>query len=155
MDTDESEVGPHRRPEESEHDDLGPVAEGPRPLVEPGQYEARCIKLKKIMSFGEPKLVLEFCIQGGPFNGVTLGMFCKYSSSRLKPATKLYEQWALALGRTPYQDERFAMKHFRNRLFLVETRNVRPKRKDGTPKPDFLRYSVVDTIIEPLAEEEQ
>jgi hypothetical protein len=145
-------VKPRKRLGAHKHrDGSSAVAADPRPKMKPGQYEAICFDVKKCPSYGGgQKWVLRFRILGGPHDGEEVAMFCNFYLGKLKPACKLYEQWARALGRLPNKGERIAKKHFKNRLFLVAVVYTKSKGSDGALRPDFLQYSKVETIIEPL-----
>lgn len=77
-------------------------------------------------------------------------MICTMPKGKLGQRFKLFDQWALVLGRAPRKGEKFKASIFRNkmhRILVRDTKRVFPHRK---LKPVFLQYSVVDTIIETL-----
>lgn len=122
-----------------------------RPQIPPGEYEAICKKAGTGYSTGgEKKLYLTFVIQGGDCHGTELFMAITKPKKKITPRFKMHEQWCLAMRRVPKKGERIAAKHFIRKMYSVMVRDTKVKYKDGRPKPDFMQYSVVDTIIEPL-----
>lgn len=71
---------------------------------------------------------------------------------KLRNRHKLYNQWALVLGRKPNDGERFNKKIFEKKAYLISVRNSRKKFSNiNRTMPDFLQYSVVDSILEVIA----
>jgi len=119
--------------------------------IKPGIYEAICISVEYGRGFGkEMKCYVIFKILGTNYDGKKLFMaFVRYDSP-IRWRSKQYTQWSIALGRQPYKGERFSKKVFINRLFEVKVEDSHPKNPNGSYKPDFLKYSIVSTIIRPL-----
>ncbi len=124
-----------------------PVADGDRLRIPVGDYRTVCYKTRSVPSYrGSRKLVFYFRIVEGEHAGTELSMYCNYPRGKLTPSHKLYRQWALAIGRRPSKNERFAQRVFRGKMYLVLVRDAKPVFSDGSPHPEFLTYSVVDTI---------
>ena len=119
--------------------------------IPPGEYEGICFKTKKGPGYGDlPRLYLFFRIQGGEYHGTELFMVCTHGSRKFSPRTKYYLQWSLANGGPPVKGQRLSPKAFLNKLYLIQVRDTKRKHKGGRVMADFMQYSVVDTIIEPL-----
>ncbi len=132
-------------------DSTGPVAGKERPRIPEGDYVAVCYRTRSVKSFGgRRKLMFYFRIVEGDQAGVELEMYCNYPSGRITKSHKLHRQWALAIGRFPSKGDKFAQNVFRGKMCRVLVRDAMPPFPDGTPVPEFLRYSVVDTIKEVL-----
>jgi len=91
-----------------------------------------------------------FRIVEGDHAAVELEMYCNYPSGRISRSLKLHRQWALAIGRFPFKGDKFAQKVFRGKMYRVLVRDAESTFPDKTSVPEFLRYSVVDTIKEVL-----
>lgn len=114
-----------------------------------GIYDAVCHKTETARGFGGAmKIYVKFRIYGGEYEGVELFMVCNFPKTKIGKRFKYYDQWMLASGRHPSKRERLSPKIFHNRLFKVLVRDTKPKFSNGKPKPDFFKYSVIDTIIE-------
>lgn len=128
------------------------VAQEPLPIVPPGEYKAVCKKAKYgVCQGGDKRLFFEFVIIEGKYCGAQLFMVClRYR--KLRTRHKLYNQWALVLGRKPNDGERLNRKIFEKKAYLISVRNTDKKfSKINRTMPDFLQYSVVDTILEVIA----
>ena len=128
------------------------VADEFPPRIEPGIYEAVCSKVETGISYGaERKLFVRFKIHGGEYHGTELFMVCRYpKGEKISHRYKLYQQWALALGRRPRKKERFSMHLFKGKLYRVSVKDTQRKLSNNALVPDYLQYSVVETIIETL-----
>lgn len=129
------------------------IAEEPLVQIPPGEYQAVCKKaVYKFCQGGDKRLFIEFVIIEGKFAGVQLFMVCPTPSGKLRIRHKLYNQWAIVLGRKPHKGERFNRKIFEKKMYKVSVRNTR-KKFSGTGRimPEYLQYSVVDEIIEVVA----
>ena len=124
------------------------VTESVRPTVPSAEYEAICFKTEYGISFGGRKdLYVRFRICDGEFDGTELFMAIN-PPKKLTQRTKKWQQWALAIGRQPRKGERFSKGIFENKMFKILVRLTRAKFDNGQQKPDFMQYSVVDTILE-------
>jgi hypothetical protein len=129
--------------------DEGPQADEFPIKIPEGIYDAVCYRTETAVSFGGgTKIYVKFRIYGGEYNGTELFMVCNYPKGKVRPQLKYYVQWMMAKGRRPYKNESLSPRIFRNRMFKVMVRDAKPKFPDGKLKPDFFRYSIVDTIIE-------
>ncbi len=119
------------------------------PRIEPGEYQAVCYKAQYGISYGgQKKLYLRFRLVEGRFEGTELFMVCCRPKDKLTPKYKLHKQWCLALGRQPSKGERFNKNIFKNRLYSVLVRDTERKHRNGRPYPDYMQYSVIDSILE-------
>lgn len=144
----------YTKAERSRNLDEGPVSGSIPSKIPNGEYEAVCRAVKIGIGFGGRRTQYwEFCIIGGRYDGTKLFMPC-VCYDRPTYRTKQWEQWALATGRQPNKRERLSNKAYTNRLFKVLVRTTKRK-VAGTNRylPDYLQYSVVHTIIEPLTGE--
>ena len=128
-----------------------PVAEEPLPRIPPGIYEAICHKVEIGISFKcRRSLYIKFRVCEGKYEGTELSMVCTYPSGKIRRRFKLYKQWAIAMGRCPAKGERIGGKAFARKMYEVQVRDTKGKLSDGKPEPDFLRYSIVDSIVKTL-----
>jgi len=127
-----------------------PVAGQSRPRIPPGEYDAICYKTETGKSWGgRTDIYIRFRIIGGSQDGRELFMACTYHAKRrLSPRHKYYQQWALAKGRPPAKGERLSQKIFSNKMYRVSVRYTQRRHSNGKLMPNFLQYSVVDSIIE-------
>ncbi len=131
------------------HDTDEPVAASSWPRIEPGFYEAICYKTEIGVAWGYRRnLYVLFKIYDGDHDGTELFMTCNYPSKGITYRYKIYTQWSLAMGRKPYKGEKISGKAFPKKLYLVEVRDTIIKHRDGRPMPNFMQYSVIDSIIE-------
>ena len=129
-----------------------PQADDFPPRIEPGYYDAICYKTKIGLAFGGRRnLYFRFRIIDGKYDGLELFMTCTYPDGKLSPNFKYYKQWMLAAERRPHKKEHhLSRKIFKDRIFRVLVRDTKPKYENGKPQPDFMKYSVIDSIIKPL-----
>lgn len=117
--------------------------------IEPGIYDAICYKTETGKSFGgRYDIYIRFKIFGGPHDGTRLFMACTFPKGRMSPRRKYYQQWMLASGRPPFKGERLARKVFLHKLYSVSVRDTNKQFSNGERMPDFMQYSVVDSIVE-------
>lgn len=128
------------------------IAEEPLVQIPPGEYQAVCNKAKYgVCQGGDKRLFIEFVIIEGKYCGAQLFMVCK-KYRKLRTRHKLYNQWALVLGRKPNDGERLNIMIFEKKAYLISVRNTDKKfSKINRTMPDFLQYSVVDTILEVIS----
>jgi hypothetical protein len=136
------------------------VAGENRPLIPDDKYQVKCIHYETGRSHHNSiKLFLHFKIIEGKYFETTLFMAINLSDSRtgkefkkVPSGSKYYESWVIANNnQLPSRGDRMSPKVFKNKIFEVKTRIVRPKFNDGTEKPECFHYTVVDHIIERLA----
>jgi hypothetical protein len=121
------------------------------PRIPPGEYEAVCYDVETGRSWGGRKdIYIRFRVHGSDYDGTELYLVCTYDTDRIGLRHKYFKQWALAAGRCPAKNEQLPATIFKNRLFRVRVRYTDRREQDGSRLPDFLQYSVVDSIIEPL-----
>jgi hypothetical protein len=132
---------------ESEDDDL--IADDVRPRIEPCTYLAigQGTDVNDNTKFGR-KLYIRFAVISGKNDGVKLFMACPYSKEKPKSNKKFIEQWTLANQGPRKPGQKMARNIFTGKKFLVLVRNTKRKFPNGKIKPDYLQYSVVDTILE-------
>ncbi len=129
-----------------------PQAEDFHLRIVPGEYEAVCYKIETGKSWGSRRSIyLLFRITSGEFEGVDLFLAAPYPQGKLNLRHKYYQQWMLAACRPPHKKERLSREAFKNRLFLVLVRDTKRKYGNGRMMPDFMKYSVIDTILKPLS----
>lgn len=125
-----------------------------RVWIEPGKYKAYCFKSEYGLSFGGgKKLYVGFRLVEGIYKNAELVMYCTRPRGTLKPTHKIYKQWCLAIGKKPKVGEAFRKEIFVDKTYLVTVADTIPKFSDGTDFPDFMKYSKVDSIIEPVTNE--
>ena len=129
------------------------IAEEPLVQIPPGEYEAVCKKAVFKYSFGgDKRLFIEFVIIGNEYDGTKLFMVCTRPPGKLRIRHKLYNQWAIALGRKPHKGERFNRTIFEKKMYLISVRDTRKKySRNGRSMPEYLQYSMVDEIVEVIA----
>jgi hypothetical protein len=137
--------------------ELDLVAGNERPLIPEGRYIAQCIRCEKGQShYNSLKLFLTFKITEGEFMGTELFMAMNLISSKTKkpfkqfPAgTKYYKNWTIANNNNrPNRSDHMSPKIFKNVIFEVSVRTVKPPYPDGkTELPEGHHYSIVDFIL--------
>lgn len=128
-----------------------PTADNQMPRIEPGEYDAICYRAEYGKSWGgRNSLYVKFRIYEGKYDGVELFMVCSRPKGKLRTRHKLYQQWSLALGRVPIKSERFNKETLPNKMYRVLVRDTNRQFSNGRRMPDYLQYSVVDTILETL-----
>jgi len=127
------------------------IAEAYKSRIRPGYYHAVCTSVTSGVSFGGRRdIYIRFKIHGGEYHGTQLYMACTYPKGKMSPRHKYYQQWMLANGGPPEKGQRLGRKIFPHRLYLIVVRDTQKKFPNGKPMPDYMQYSVVDTIIKPL-----
>lgn len=125
-----------------------PIAEAFPPSIPEGDYVAAFVKAETGRSFGNRRhIYLHFRITQGPCEKTLLKMCCTYEKKRMSHRCKYYKQWVLANGQRPQKGERLTTSVFDHKWFLVSVRNTVRRHNDGRALPDFVQYSVVDSII--------
>ena len=119
--------------------------------IPPVEYEAVCYATNTGISFGgRLSLYVQFRICGGEYDGVEVPMICTMPKGKLRQRFKLFVQWALVLGRAPYKGEKFKASIFCKKMYRILVRDTKCKFSNKKLRPDYLQYSIVDTIIETL-----
>jgi hypothetical protein len=133
------------------------VNQDPIALIAEGCYEAACVgaEIIELFKFGRSrKLFLHFEIYSGEYRGVRLfmPMTAPHIGGKVGRGSKLYSSYMIANGgRPPGRRDRLPLRVFRQRLFRVRVKTVRPAFSDGQPKPDRFHYSIVAELLEQLA----
>jgi hypothetical protein len=128
-----------------------PIAQESRSRIPPGKYKAICYATETGRSFGGRRdIYILFRIQGSKYDGTELYMVCTYPKRKISSRHKIYEQWSLAEGRRPAKGEKLSGEVFTGKMYEVLIRDTQRKYSDGSVKPDFLQYSLVESIIRPL-----
>lgn len=125
-------------------------ADSPEQIPE-GKYKAICydFDIKPYLG-GDRKAYLKFRIYESEFEGTELFMACSYPKGTKSFGLKINTEWQIAMGRRRKRGERIALKDFVKRMYLVKVRDAKRVFNDGSPMPDFMSYSVVDRIVEPV-----
>ena len=119
--------------------------------IPPVEYEAVCYATNTGISFGgRLSLYVQFRICGGEYDGVEVPMICTLPKGKLRQRFKLFDQWALVLGRVPRKGEKFKASIFRKKMYRILVRDTKRVFQHKKTKPKYLQYSIVDTIIETL-----
>ncbi len=141
----------YRHKNKAKSEPLPPQSEEFPPRIEPGEYEAICYKIETGRSWGgRTNIYIRFRIVSGENEGIELFLTAPIPNKKYNHRHKYYKQWMLAACRPPHKKETLARKVFKNRLFLIKVRDTLRKGEDNQPLPDFMQYSVIDTIIKPL-----
>ena len=130
-------------------------------MIPEGRYTAQCIKAKTEMVGVEtakgtyaktPKAVLIFRITDGQYQGKEIPMFLNVKYQRIPAGSKFYHCWVIANDcLKPKRKDRMSLEVFKNRIFSVGVKTVRPKFTDGKEKPQTFWYSRVNEIYEKVA----
>ncbi len=135
-----------------------PKIEAPErdPLIPEGEYIAYCHRAEYGKSFGRKSLYVRFTICEGPYKGVDLFMACPSQLGRTRTRRKIYIQWCLAIDGAPGKGDRLNKDRvFVGKWYVVKVGTTTRKFKGSNkPLPPSLQYSVVETIIQWLKEEE-
>jgi hypothetical protein len=137
------------------------------PRLSEGEYVARVVHIKifdKFFKVGRDtkttdRLILMFRIVEGPHAGTDVPFYVpmpKSASKRRNPGryvpaqSKFWRAWTIANGAPPKRHDRMALSVFRNRLFLVQIRDV-IKDRGQNRLGDVVRHSVIEAIVERIA----
>jgi hypothetical protein len=130
------------------------------PLIQEGTYQAQCLHYQKGQSHHNAiKLFLHFKIINGLYFGKNLFMAINLMDSKtgkefkkVPRGSKYYESWVIANNNhLPTRGDRMSPRIFKNGVYEVKTRIVRPKFSDGSEKPGCFHYTIVDHIIRRIA----
>jgi hypothetical protein len=134
-----------------------------RKLIPEGKYTAQCVEAKRSMVGVEttkgtfartPKVVLRFFITEGKYQGEEIPMFLNVNYKRIPFGSKFYQCWVIANDcNKPNRREkgRMSLEIFKDHIFTVGVKTVKPRFRDGTEKPEPFWYSRVDEIYEKQA----
>lgn len=128
------------------------LAAKPPSRIPEGDYTAVCYRADYAPGYhGQRTLYVKFRIYVGEWDGAELFMACPAIHKRLRERHKLHRQWALAIGRQPTTKERFNKRVFENKLYRVRVRFT-DRKVEGSKEslPQYMQYSVVDTILEAM-----
>lgn len=136
------------------------IAGEDRKLIREGKYTAQCIEAKKGM-VGQrttkgtyariPKVILTFKLIEGEFQGEKILMYINADYKPFPAGSKFYQCWVIAKGRKPVRRDRMTLDVFKNHIFAIGIKTVKPKFEDGTEKPETFWYSRVNEIYEKYA----
>jgi len=133
------------------------IAGEDRKLIPEGKYSAQCVEAKRGMvgqrttkgTFSRtPKIILKFRLLEGQVQGEEILMYINADYKPFPAGSKFYQSWVIAKGRKPARRDRMTLEVFKDRIFTVGVKTVKPKFEDGTEKPESLWYSRVDEIYE-------
>lgn len=129
------------------------IVQEPYPRIPPGTYEVMCHDMNvKPCQGGSKRVFLQFKIYEGKYDGTELFMCCPKPTGKLRERHKLHIQMSLALKRRPNKGERLRKKIFTGKMYRVIVRDTKRKYKETNKvMPDFMQYSVVDSILEVIA----
>lgn len=119
--------------------------------VPPGEYEATCYDAGiGYMALGVRKAFLWFRIISGEHEGKGVLFAANFPLGKKSFGSKIVKQWMFANCRQPRKGEKISLKSFLRRAYRIRVRDVKNTLSDGTMRPDFMNYSVVETIVRPL-----
>jgi len=128
-------------------DDDCPNAGEDRPRIEPGEYIAFCHGTKVINYYGERKLMIQFRLCGGRYDGLELFLPCPFPRGARSYRTKYYKQWVIANGARPERGQRMPRSVFVNKKFRILVGDSKRRFDNGELMPKFLQYSIVTSIL--------
>jgi|GEM_PF-5835154 len=124
--------------------------EGFLSLIEPGEYDASCVKVKEFQQYGGlKKLCLTWNFSLSCKEGVLLPQFFNMEHKKFSETTSYYKAWFMANGyKRPSRRTRLYMppKIFEGVMGTVMVVTVRRKFPDGTDMPTEYDYSKVSFI---------
>jgi hypothetical protein len=141
------------------HEDLR--AGEDRKLIPEGKYTAQCIEAKRGMVGVEtskgtyartPKVVMKFKIIDGQYRDEEIPMFLNVNYKQIPFGSKFYQYWVIANDCIkPNRRDRMPLEKFKDHIFTVGVKTVKPKFRDGKEKPKPFWYSRIDEIYEKQA----
>jgi hypothetical protein len=142
------------------HSEEDLIAGEDRKLIPEGRYSAQCVESKRGM-VGQrtakgtyamtPKIILKFKLIEGQFLGEVILMYINGDYKPFPSGSKFYQCWVIAKGRKPARKDRMSLDVFKDHIFVVGVKTVKPKFNDGNEMPEALWYSKVDEIYEKCA----
>jgi len=129
----------------------GKTLPNPKPY---SNYEAQCFKYDSNFHLGKTRKTFLFfkILDHGPHFGKQIFMaFNMPFDKKIKTGSKYYKTWCMVNGwKKPSKNAKMSPKLFKNKIYRIKSRTVKPKHyRDEMPK-DFW-YSVVDGILEVVA----
>jgi len=125
-----------------------------KPLIPDVKYEVQCVGYDTKFCLGKTrKTFLKFeILTEGEHNGKKLFMaFNMPYNGRIKTGSKYYKTWCMVNGwRRPSRNTKMSARLFKNKIYTVKTRTVKPQH-NGNEMPEDFWYSVVDEIVEVIA----
>jgi hypothetical protein len=126
-------------------------AENYWPHIPDGAYEAQCIKYDSSFQLGKTrKVFLHFRIvePGSNFQKQIFMAFNLPDKKKIRTGSKYYKTWCMVNGwKRPSKNAKMSPRIFKNKIYKIKTRTVRPKHH-GKEMPEEFWYSVVDEIVE-------
>lgn len=132
------------------------VGGDPRPVLPDGEYQAVCVgaEILRFRMFGSSrKVMLHFKLYGDQYaeTPLFLPLVAPQEGQKIGRGSKLFAAYLVANGQPPARRDRITLRVFKNRLFRILVRTVKPRFQDGTVKPESFFYSVVAELLERLA----
>ncbi len=125
-----------------------------KPLIPDVKYEVQCVGYDNRFCLGKArKAFLKFQIlTEGEHKGKKLFMaFNMPYDGRIKTGSKYYKTWCMVNGwRRPSRNTKMSARLFKNKIYTVKTRTVKPQH-NGKEMPEDFWYSIVNEIIEVIA----
>ena len=127
-----------------------PICESePRPLIEPGKYEAYCIgaELCHVRRYKRTSLRLDFQLTFEP--DIQVAKFVNMGQGKGEkrgPSTDFYRLWSLFNGDLPKRRQPMILDVFAAKFCAVRVETVTHDAK-GNELPESLRYSVVRDVL--------
>ncbi len=128
-------------------------AEDYKPLIPDGFYEAQCIKYDSCFIAKSKKTFLHFKIldAGEHFGKQIFMAFNMPYDEKIKMGSKYFKTWCMVNDwKKPSKNAKMSPRLFKNKIYKIKTRTVRPKHNRKEMPKDFW-YSVVDEISEVVA----
>jgi hypothetical protein len=132
-----------------------------RALIPEGKYTALCFEVKRAMVGVEtskgtyaktPKVILSFKVTEGRYQEEKILMYLNINYKKIPAGAKFYQIWVMANNsQRPRRNDRMSLEVFKNHIFTVGVKTVKPKFRDGTGKPQPFWYSRADEIYEKVA----
>ncbi len=131
------------------------MADEQRILIPEGVYQVNCIRIEESNYMGSFKLYIHFKIincKGHQNKDLYMAINmtdCKSKKhfNKVPRGSKYFEQWVIAnKNKFPSMDDKMSPQLFINGNFEAVVRNVKPKFKDRTDKPECFHYSIVDYL---------
>ena len=131
---------------DDDNEDLIPWAEDLPPLVEPAEYDARCLQVKTHTHYRQVKVnfLFEILTEGHAF-GVYLRGYCPLTTP-LSPHSKLAGWFRVIAQYTGYRPSKIPLKAFRDYWFRVRVTTVLTDHRQQ-PLAPCNQYSRVEDIV--------
>jgi hypothetical protein len=121
----------------------------PRPLIQPGNYEAWCVghDLCHVRRYNRTSLRLDFQLTCEP--DIQLAKFVNMgqgNGQKRGPSTEFYRVWSLFNGDLPKRRQPMSLEVFGGKFCMVKVETV-VKDAKGNDLPELVRYSVVREVL--------